>query len=411
MLLTMTFHDDRKEKRRDVRRDGMWHEHIEKLEHLGEAEFISRYTMTKKSFDKLVDLLGEAIDVDETKSMASTQGVAPIAKELVVAIGLRALSGSHTKDLVDIFHISRASVKRVARKFREAVLECDELSMDLPEGEEELEQVANHFTQKSTANGIYHGVIGAIDGFLAMRNVPHRSEVTNTADYYSGHKKIHALNVQAMVDSMLRFRYVCIAGPGKMNDGRAFLRCRPLRQWLEALPNKYFIIGDAAYPLSNKLLVPFRGTLEGEEWKQSYNFYLSQLRIRVEMAFGRLTTKFRILRKRVECRLVTQSEMIQVCCRLHNFVIDNDGLPVRQRVVVLTADGQIPEEELDQWGIDHFPVGPANNNGFLEPLNADQDQNQQQQQPNVARRNQFVEQLQELELLRPYELNNNNNIS
>ena len=50
MLLTMVFHDDRKEKRRDIRRDGMWHEHIQKLEHLGEAEFISRYTMTKTAF-------------------------------------------------------------------------------------------------------------------------------------------------------------------------------------------------------------------------------------------------------------------------------------------------------------------------------------------------------------------------
>ena len=45
--------------------------------------------------------------------------------------------------------------------------------------------------------------------------------------------------------------------------------------------------------------------------------------------------------------------------------------------------------------IDGFlAVGPANNNGFLAPLNADQDQNQQQQQQNnVARRNRFVEQL------------------
>ena len=133
MMMMIAFQDERKQKRPDIRRNGMWHEHIEKLEHLGEAEFISRYTMTKNSFDKLVDLLD--ISVDELQSKRSTSGVTPITKELVVAVGLRALSGSHTKDLVDIFHISRTSVKRVARKFREAVLECDELSMDLPKNQ------------------------------------------------------------------------------------------------------------------------------------------------------------------------------------------------------------------------------------------------------------------------------------
>jgi hypothetical protein len=166
----------------------------------------------------------------------------------------------------------------------------------LPTNPEEIELLATGWTSKSTADGCFQGLVLALDGFLSLRTQPRKDVCVNTADYFSGHKKVPAINVQAAFDHQLRFRYVCVAAPGKTNDGRAFLvECSRLRQWLNLLDDKYFICADNAYAISNKLLVPFKGPQAEALYRSSYNFYLSQLRIRVEMAFGRMTTKFRVL--------------------------------------------------------------------------------------------------------------------
>ena len=86
-----------------------------------------------------------------------------------------------------------------------------------------------------------------------------------------------------------------IAASRKRNDCRAFRKLTGLRNWLSGLNEKgQFIIGDNAYPIGNSLLIPFSGEEARDSSNDSYNFYLSQLRIRVEMTFGRLTSKRRI---------------------------------------------------------------------------------------------------------------------
>jgi hypothetical protein len=112
----------------------------------------------------------------------------------------------------------------------------------------------------------------------------------------AGTKRYLPSTFQAAVDHMLRFRYIAVAAPGKTNDGRAFQKCLGLRQWLAELDPKYYICADNAYPLSNKILTPFKGAQAIAVYNSSYKFYLSQLQMRVELAFGRMTTKFRLLR-------------------------------------------------------------------------------------------------------------------
>ncbi len=89
--------------------------------------------------------------------------------------------------------------------------------------------------------------------------------------------------------------YVAVADPGNINDVHAFNCCMGLIDWFESLPDWCFASADNAYPLTQKMLVPHNAT---ELWSDShiaFNFYLSQLRIRIEIAFGRLTTKWRKL--------------------------------------------------------------------------------------------------------------------
>lgn len=143
----------------------------------------------------------------------------------------------------------------------------------------------------------------------------------NSGDYFSGHYQCYGLNCQGMCDPDLVFMYFAVAGPGKTNDIRALSRLLELRQWFDLLPEPYFCSADAAYPLSRKILTPFGGADANEEFRRTYNYYLCQLRIRIEMAFGRLTTKWRRLRMTLNCNVEKNAQIIRVCVKLHNFVI------------------------------------------------------------------------------------------
>jgi hypothetical protein len=70
--------------------------------------------------------------------------------------------------------------------------------------------------------GLYNGAAGAVDGWLCHMNKP---IVHDTSVFFSGHYQWFDLNVQAMCDVHLQFMFLGIAGPGGMNDVRAFGKC------------------------------------------------------------------------------------------------------------------------------------------------------------------------------------------
>ena len=75
--------------------------------------------------------------------------------------------------------------------------------------------------------------------------------------YYSGHYESYGLNCQAVCDSNLKFLFFGVVAPGKTNDNVAFPRCIELFKVMENLPLGLYFLGDAAYTLSETLLIPF----------------------------------------------------------------------------------------------------------------------------------------------------------
>ena len=68
-------------------------------------------------------------------------------------------------------------------------------------------------------------------------------------------------------------------------------------------------------------MVPFCGTQLHGPARDSFNFYLSQLRIKVEQAFGFLVSKWLILRAPRNGPSSRHPKLILCCMILHNFII------------------------------------------------------------------------------------------
>eukprot|EP00475_Leptophrys_vorax_P038089 TRINITY_DN6652_c0_g1_i7.p1 TRINITY_DN6652_c0_g1~~TRINITY_DN6652_c0_g1_i7.p1 ORF type:complete len:122 (-),score=16.64 TRINITY_DN6652_c0_g1_i7:172-537(-) len=85
----------------------------------------------------------------------------------------------------------------------------------------------------------------------------------------------------------------------------------------------YYLLGDNAYPISEHLITPFSGC-DGPitQARDSFNFYLSQLRIRIEMAFGFLVGKWRIFRRPLQVKLENPHKIIVGAMCLHNFCMN-----------------------------------------------------------------------------------------
>ena len=132
-------------------------------------------------------------------------------------------------------------------------------------------------------------------------------------------------SIQAACDSQCRFVFMNCSSPGGTNDIAAYRRST-LPDKVEGLPLTRYVVGDNAYTPTEHVLVPFSGSEKEEPEKDVYNYHLSQLRIRIEMCFGRLVSKWRILKAPlcVKVKMLLVGRIIYCCTRQHNFCI-NEG--------------------------------------------------------------------------------------
>ena len=167
------------------------------------------------------------------------------------------------------------------------------------------------------------GCVGTLDGFLALINTPCQKEVGNVKDYFSGHYHHMGINCQGMCNHHSRFTYFAVVAHGRTHDSVAYMKAPGLRQFVESLDiATFFVVTDAAYIGTNTLLTPFKGSQRDNWINDAFNFFLSQLRIKIEQAFGMLVEKWRILKSPLTRNVRAAANIIMACARLHNFCIN-----------------------------------------------------------------------------------------
>ncbi len=296
--------------------------HVDLL--LQEGYFKRYYRCTLSHFKILHEKVGPYLDFSEKMSWLRTK-TKPIKVEVKLASALRYFFVGSYHDIRTVHNFSQPYFFHILWKVVDAINSAFKIS--LPEGNSEIKNTARKFMDRSSHN-IHKGVVYCVDGWLAPIKCPPiklraKDKVIRLCprDYFSGHYQCHGVNVQAACDYQCKFTYVQVEDPGGVGDAVAY-EGSPLQKYTKKLPNGIYGIGDNAYTCSPHLLVPFSGKQKSDQDKDAYNFYLSQLRILIEMALGYMNSKFRIFKKPLEISLLNVAKLIECCFKLHNFFID-----------------------------------------------------------------------------------------
>ena len=210
-----------------------------------------------------------------------------------------------------------------------AINNCRELAISFPSSVDEVKRAAEGFSSISKEGCVWN-CVAVVDGYHVQTITPSLSEVQKVKSFYSGHYKSHGVNVQAACDHHCRFVFFGIAGPGVMGD-RDAIKQVALHNMINALPGLYCVISDCAYTPSEKLIPIYRGAEATLPRYDNFNFYASQLRIRIEMAFGLMTKKWCILNRPLSIKMKHVKHLMICIARLHNFCIDRRLVEVDHR--------------------------------------------------------------------------------
>jgi DDE superfamily endonuclease len=272
--------------------------------------------MSYDSFCTLLDQIRCQLNtIDE--EMAALRG-GPILHELYLYATIRYLAGASYSDICFFCGISKSTFYSILWRTIHAINRA--ISIDFPASPEDCAATAADF-EKISYDGVVSNCVGALDGYLLPIVTPWKQHAKNVRSYFSGHYQKYGVNIQACCDAHCRFTFVGVGGPGVTKD-RTAIKDSGLYDLVENLPAGYICIGDCAYQPTENLVPIFGGDLALKKDNDNFNFFASQLRIRIEMAFGLMTRKWGILQRPLSNGLPSIKHIICCIARLHNFCID-----------------------------------------------------------------------------------------
>jgi hypothetical protein len=184
-----------------------------------------------------------------------------------------------------------------------------------------LKKTALAFSKKGQ-HGLFQNCVGCIDGLAVKIRLPPKSKCANVSRFHSGGKNANVMNFQGICSSDYSFSAVTCMHVGSTNDAKAF-ETSSLKALCDNLPFPFHLNGDPAYTSSETMMVPYPGTNLHElfPYKESFNFFHSQIRIYIECTFGIFVRRWGILWKPLAFDMDFMFELIHALCRLHNLCV------------------------------------------------------------------------------------------
>uniref|UniRef100_A0A1B0DR53 Uncharacterized protein n=1 Tax=Phlebotomus papatasi TaxID=29031 RepID=A0A1B0DR53_PHLPP len=299
---------------------GFWETFIPDLKK--QAVKFKAYTrMSNKQFDFLAKKIRPLIEKNDSFRV-------PIPPDCRLLITLRHLaSGDAFPTLYAEYRVGISTICGIVNEVSEAIWSV--FSNQYIVWPINLEVVAEKF---ASLHNFPH-CCGAVDGKHIRIQKPPGSGGT-----YYNFKGYHSIVLMGICDAVCDFIYVSVGSFGSQSDssvfawsdiGTAFYNDDIVWPASKALPNSdtefnYFLIGDAAYPLSKHFLRPYPGrNLQYD--KELFNKRLGTCRNTIERTFGILANRFRILRGEIESHQKNAEKIVKACVTLHNYIKKNCG--------------------------------------------------------------------------------------
>lgn len=335
---------------------------------LGDNYFRRAYRMTYESFKRLHEKLAPGIERARIQSrnykpkggreggMYSDPPVpnGRITTSVRLACAIRYFAGGSPYDILSKYGISHTEMLESVWQVTEAVNTLPEFAIRYPESAEEQRKIAQGFEKVSTVG--FSNCAGAIDGILIWMHKPSAAQAKNAGDvcqskFLCGRKGKFGLNCQAVSDVRGRILDIAIPYGGSSADCIAFERSKLFGRCEDGLmKNGNILFGDNAYLNTQYMATPYSNVHgnDKEKSKDDYNFYHSQLRIRVECSFGMLVQRWGLLRMAMPKKLTITRivAIVNALARLHNYCIDEtDRNNITEDLETLPLDLQYMMED------------------------------------------------------------------
>lgn len=257
-----------------------------------------------------------------------------ITKIEIICIGLHFLGQNPTvRDQCALFGLSNNTIRKCRNIFIDAIIIV--FGYYFNHAYWILNQVFDYIPENSSFNGVF----GALDG----THIPIRVSSKDT-ERYRNRKGFISTNTLILCDFRMNIIFCCSGLEGSAHDSFV-LNTSNLNSTLNLLPNEYFILGDAGYGITERILTPFRSTRYNlkeysrengpANYKELFNLRHSKLRNIIERTIGILKRRWCILRTPNESlnRLFIKRVIIS-CCLLHNFLISQKDMNIDDSIVI-----------------------------------------------------------------------------
>ena len=293
------------------------------------------YRMSLQSLKTLHSILKSALR-DEFDVKGRSRGKTPngdISTILRLSAAIRFFAGGSVYDIMLSHGLGKQSVYKSVYGVVNAVnataaLAFNDNNAEFPSHDEQRE-IAAGFKAKSAAD--FDKIIMALDGMLVWTTQPSEADCD---DMKIGERLFHCYRkdkfgflLMAGCDHETRFRWADIRHPASTSDYLAWTNTEVGRELTESddsdlVAPEHTIAGDNAFVENMTMATPIPGT-QISLVEDAYNFYLSQVRITIERAFGILVHRWGILRRPLSMSILKVPAIVTCLMRLHNFCIDN----------------------------------------------------------------------------------------
>nr|XP_034833076.1 protein ANTAGONIST OF LIKE HETEROCHROMATIN PROTEIN 1-like [Maniola hyperantus] len=294
----------------------------ETVKNFSEEDYYDRFKMSKTTVEALINFLKEYVKPGSS--------IVPLNKKVHVFLWLLTNDVSF-KEIGELFGLHKSSVSYIFHEIATLVAEQRNQFINWPSLEEQ------HVTRiKVNSKYGFPNCIGFIDACQLKVGSRRKRRA-----------KPEIILLQAVCDETLMFIDIHVGEIGTTRKGKVF-RESFLSQELKNLVNfDNHMLGDADYKLRMNLITPFTRDEAVTSEEMRFNAVHWKAHSYIRQAFDILRDRFRKLNLIDINKPEAVNTLICAACVLHNFVLIQEGSPVKEEVVLIDEGITIDTDVVD----------------------------------------------------------------